>query len=798
MAQSQRSIFKNIFTLGGVFLVGFMALVLSNVFVHRQTQHLDTTLENARARISIGKAIIQDVNLLERDFNIMATSGNIKSQELVIENSQRVFESLRLAFDALTNGGILELKNGLNLVGVDQVIERIEYHPDHNGGYLLEVIDLQPKIIETETKMKTLAEMLVLRSAFKAKGDAANHLKTVGEIKLFLKGTRSHFIRMRENTNRLYFDAQRDMDTVLEETRHSKALIRWIQNILALIIVLAVMIICWVIARQLNGVYSNLHRIQVSMQLAKEEAEQANQAKSDFLATMSHEIRTPMNGVIGMTSLLKSTRLDREQRRYADIIYNSGQGLLAIINDILDFSKIEAGKMEVESAPFDLHECIENIGDVFSHQIQQKDLKFPIIIDRDVPRHLYGDMTRLGQVLLNLIGNAVKFTEKGCVTLHASLEDETPTQATFRIQVSDTGIGIPKSRLQTLFSAFTQADSSTTRNFGGSGLGLAISKKLIEAMGGLLGVDSEPGKGSTFSFTLSLAKQEAKPTVFIPVLSGVEILVVDNHAGCLSAVGEQLARLGCQPLLASGLQEAREILNRKREQTAFKVILASSHLGREAVTSLARKSAEIYGDGAPLLLLSVPLSQGESLKSWVDSFAGCLSCPLNTSALAEILQANLEGHSKVIAPVAKEDVHSKPGGLEILKVLLVEDNEINQLVAQETIGILGISTDLAENGLKAVEMVSKGNYDLVFMDCQMPVMDGFEATRKIREAEKAGNDHTIIVAMTANAMDEDRRKCLDAGMDHFIPKPIDLNTLKIFFDTVMAPMARSEIISTHS
>ncbi len=742
MQRNRSGIFRNLITLGGVFLVGFMALAFTQFNTEQQTRKLDARLDNSRARIAISRAIIQNINLIERDFNLLSTTSRIPGQRQ------------------------------------EEVIETIHYERDQDAGYVLEVIDLEPKMMTIERNMQALADIMACLSTAREKRDETAIFETEAQVSVFLKRSRSHFTRMRENTNRLYADAKQDMEAMHASTEHSKWQIQQIQKALAVTIVVTVLVICWLIARQISGIYLALYEAQRVSAAAQQEAEAANQAKSEFLATMSHEIRTPMNGVIGMASLLVRTDLNAEQRSYAEIINNSGKGLLAIINDILDFSKIEAGKMEIEQVPFDLHECVESVGDILAHPAQSKKLNLPIILSRDVPRFVVGDTTRLRQILLNLTGNAVKFTEQG----HVSLEVHPSRDGRgVEFRISDTGIGISEEHVEKLFSAFTQADSSTTRKYGGTGLGLAITERLVRAMGGEIHVESEEGTGTTFSFALDLpvAENTAKP--FPACLQGLEIMLVSGAYKCVESCTEQMVRMGCRVVSATSVEDGLALIEANRLRPPPGLVVASFRLGQEGVEALDRKLASLYGNHKPPILLQVPVSARHTLADWIYDYDGFLGRPLRTPTVAQTLAEILEGPRE--SALEASEVTESTAEMAALKILLAEDNHINQVVATEILGTLGIEPDVAENGAEAIEMAKTGDYDLIFMDCQMPVMDGYKATREIRRLEGRGiAKRPHIVAMTANALAEDRRYCLSMGMDDFLPKPLDQEMVAAFME----------------
>ena len=787
-------------------LVGFLVVIGIDLYWDRASAELEGPIEEGRARLRDAELVVADLSRIEAAVYKMAGTRGGPAQARIARSLHSLIEATGARLTVLGEGGAVAPLDSRDQDGPYGLAPQpADVRHQALGHYPLDIGDLAPKLTAVSEKVAVLAGLLSERDAAWEQRNAVAESQAVDAVQVFLGNLPPTFYRLNEQADRLLDDGRQrfaDLQLQIEAQRRHQG---GIEGLLVTLVVLTVLALAYAHTLRIERDNQRLRLARDAMARARDAAEAANRSKSVFLANMSHEIRTPMNAVIGMTSLVLDSELAPKQRHDVKTILNSANALLGLLNDILDFSRIEAQQVQLERRSFDLVEVIEEVVRTFSDMSRRSGVALYYRIDPSFPRAAVGDSLRLRQVLVNLVGNAFKFTTRGYVRIDAGLDEERAGLVTLRLQVSDTGVGIPRNRQAGIFSRFTQADETIYRKHGGSGLGLSISQKLAELMDGRMWVESEPGAGSRFQFTVRLPRAEGRP---LPDLGGPRLLVAGTDAIAMGLVCERLIQLGCR---AECVFEAAAADARLKAAAAardpFRIVVLEKCLCDATTTDILTFLREIpVAPDLALIALSEP-DKDESERLADGSHVLCVTEPLIVGELLTHMQ-DFAAAQRLAA--TRTDAPAKAHQRGAYRILLVEDNHVNSVIARRVLEKDNHQVTEALDGAVALAAMAGADYDLVLMDVQMPTLDGLEATRIIRALEngqtpecpeavsaalsaRLAGRHTPVIAMTANAMAGDRELCLTAGMDDYITKPFKreemLETVHRVMDARQAPAA---------
>ena len=744
-----------------IVFAGFLAVIGLNPLFSALLDGLNQNLANERARLFIGEELLRGIKDIEIETFRLATTMGVAAQDRIEIRLQQRIDKLERDLAVLRDGGSVRQLLPANVEGAEEVVREATYRPAPGTTYVVELIELGPQIDQMRERLGELRTKIRLRDELRDQPDRDAFVAAEKAVKSYLKGLPTFFFRLNETASRHFVATGARVQEIEAELARRRQLYEAIETLLATLVVALVMAIGIVFVRQIALSNRKLHAARDAMQAAKDEAESASRAKSDFVSRMSHELRTPLNAILGFAQLLRGDRVAAPHRIYIEEIDKAGAHLLELINQVLDLAKIEAGRLELERVEFDPLRLLDEVTAVVAQHTHGKGLALCARVSSALPPLVIGDPTRLRQVLINLLANAIKFTEAGEIGLSAQPLDQ-GEKVLFRVW--DTGPGIDPAVLGKLFQPFVQADNSTMRRFGGSGLGLMICKELVTAMGGKIEVDSQVGQGSCFWFAVPLARSP-RPVPRPMPLAGHECIVACANRSLAESLTLHVEALGGVALVADSADAAAAALNRMPRPPRLVVV----NLACRAVLDMPALRIGIDR------LLVMPA--GESSASTAPEAITVMHSPVTFTQLSDWIAATARPEAERRSGSEATAITPLVCGAEH-RLLLVEDNPVNQLVASAMLERLSVSFECAGDGIEALDKLERTRFDLVLMDVEMPEMDGLTATRELRRREKeAGRCRVPVIAMTANALAQDRERCLEAGMDAHMGKPVRLEEL---------------------
>ena len=762
------AIFKALIVLLFAFIVGYLGIVIIHNVFSDIRNNLDASVKNEYSRYKIGEYILKEISFIEANFYKMGIITKLRAIEPIQNEIEKEIQNVLGAIEILEKGGVLKSHIKLNLIEANSVVDEIYFKAD-DKKLVFEAIDLIPKLNELREKVSEMHEIMKIKILISEASNtdilANNVYKNDSfKIELFFKQIPTLFIRMQENSNRLLYDSKKNITTLEKNIEIEKEYYKNLEYIFTYIVMIIIVLTGFLLIRQILRKNKELEEITKKAKKSEEEALIANETKSKFLANMSHEIRTPLNAIIGFSDILSSSNMEANDKEKAEIISKSAKALLNIINDILDISKIESGKYEVSKTNFDLKDLLEQIVQLYAVNTKEKNIRFLYTLDESIPNFVFSDETKLKQVLSNIISNAIKFTpNNGKVSFDVKLLTLNENTASVRFSVKDEGIGISPENQKSIFEPFSQADGTISRKYGGTGLGLAISLNIIKMLGSEIKLISKENEGSLFYFDLDLVVQDvsnfdsSKLKYDFAICNIIED--TENIKNHLASVVKYFGRIhqgdedieSCEKIdliFCFGDPQFYEKLSRRKERFKCPVVYVGN---------------------------MDKINNNNIMKPLMDYF---LDVPIYGSKIFNII-----AESKLI----EKDVQKSENKIETKEnfsgqILVAEDNPNNQLLIKIVLQKLGLDVTIVENGQLAVEKYQNEKYDLIFLDINMPVMDGLTALKLIREYEKEIQRYTPIVALTANTINGDREKYIDEGMDNYLSKPLERNQLIAILD----------------
>ncbi len=744
----QDNVLKSLIVLLVVFLLGYSSIMFVHIFFANMIENLDAKVKNEQARYKIGQYILEEINVVEKNYYKMAIAYKGKSLEPIKNEIRNELNAIRKAINILEEGGSLNKIIELNLVNVSEAIEKITFTPSKDIKYTFEAISLKPKLQFIENKIKEMEKIVLLKNKINTLNDQDKIEDIIFEIQLFFKQIPSFFVRLKENTSRLLYEGKKNLTQLEEDIKKQKKQYHTLEYTITISLMILIIILTSIIIKLILKRSKELKILTLKAKQSAKKAAKANEAKSQFLANMSHEIRTPLNAIIGFSEILSNSKLSSIEKEKALIINKSASSLLHIINDILDISKVESGKFELNEVKIDLKKVLEQIVQLYSVSTKQKNIRFIYKLIGDIPKYIYADEVRLKQVLSNIISNAIKFTpENKNIVFEVRVLELKKRKVTLKFLVKDEGIGISEENQKKIFQAFSQADGGISRKFGGTGLGLAISLKIIELMGSKIQVESESSKGSLFFFDVDFVCEQEKEEQ-----TKYKFLLCKNKED----------KESLKDSLVNSLKDYGLVFDKGNvKKNSIDLIFCFCD---EILLKKVKKLSNKYK--APIVFVGDEKKiKNAKAKSLIDFY---IDTPIYGSKIFNIIAQSCKVENQAL-----NKAESIKRSSFNAKALVAEDNPNNQLLIKLLLEELGLDIDMVDNGKKAYELYKKNIYDIVFLDINMPIMDGLKALNLIRKYEEKNNTFTPVVALTANSIIGDREKYIAAGMDEYLSKPIE-------------------------